>query len=348
MNTQNDAGSAKTYRDILITSRAYARHDTWRSVWQVMSTIALFAAVMVVVWALSETWWYVALTPVLGGIFTRVFILQHDCGHRSLFGSKRANDRVGQMLSMFTGVPYAPWREEHTWHHHHQGKLDKRGVDRTNSPLTVAEAAEDPQEARRRKRLIRWPVIWVMGLWSLVVKRKRLAGFFFNRAGFEDRGPDPKEMRRSFALTLLSFATLHGAGCLIIGVGVWLSTYALALIIGAGVGVSLFWVQHNFEETYHADSEQWHHAAVALHGSSYLRLDPISNWFTGHIGLHHVHHLNARIPNYRLEEARCGIEALREIKPMTFAQIRDSVHMTFWDTERDKMVHYDDLDATDR
>jgi omega-6 fatty acid desaturase (delta-12 desaturase) len=336
-----DPGHGGPDRDVLTKVREFAVADDRIAVWQVVSSFAVLIVAIALVPLLSGAWALLAV-PLIAGVSIRVFVLQHDCGHASLFGSKRLNDRMGTMLSWWTGVPFEPWRTEHQWHHTHQGKLDKRGVDRVNSPMTVREARNDPKAADKRSRFISLPTVMVVGAWSLLVKRKRLTGFFPFRPGFPNRVPNRAIQVRGMLLTLLPYATLQLCLLAALGLRSWAIVLFACMVGGAG-GALLFWMQHNFEHGFHAAGEEWDFVSVAVQGSSYFRLGPVLRWVTGSIGLHHVHHLNPRIPNYRLEPARRAVPALAEVDPLTLADVRRAFTHVFWDEERGVNVPFAEI-----
>ncbi len=323
-------------RVILKTSRAFAVADDRVAIWQVATSVVALIASLALLTLLPGAWAFVAV-PLIAGISVRLFVLQHDCGHGSLFASRRVNDVVGMLLSWWTGVPFEPWRTEHAWHHSHQGKLEKRGIDRVNSPMTTEEARNDPAAARLRDRFISLPTVMVVGIWSLLGKRKRLAGFFPFRPGFPNRIPNRDAQSRGLLLTVVPYAAIQLTLIISLGLGVW-GIIAAGCLLGGACGALLFWMQHNFAPGFHAEGEEWDFVSVAVEGSSYLRFGPVLRWFTGSIGLHHVHHLNPRIPNYRLEDARRAIPELAAVEPLSMGDVRRSFTHVFWDEERGEMV----------
>lgn len=322
--------------DPLRESRVFAAADDRVAVWQIVSTLAV-AAALLAVGAAAPAPWGLLVAPALAPVLVRLFVLQHDAGHGSLFGSRARNERAGLALSWVSGVPYDPWRTEHNWHHAHQGKLSKRGVDRVNSPMTTEEAAADPAAAAQRARWITPWTVYVLGAWSLVGKRKRLVGFFPFRSGFPGPMPDVDAQRRGLRWTLAPHLLFHALLWLAAGPAGW-AVFLVAHLLGAGLGAWLFWVQHNFEASYHADDASWDYVDVALRGSSYLRLGALGTWLTGSIGLHHVHHLNPRIPNYRLEAARRAVPALAAVAPMGWGDLGRCFTHVFWDRARRRNV----------
>jgi omega-6 fatty acid desaturase (delta-12 desaturase) len=322
----------------LAETRPFARSHNGIAGWQVVSTMAMLAAVWVC-GALGAPWpsW-----PLLGlfaaGLIMRLFVLQHDCGHLSLFDRRPLNDGVGRLLACFSGVAYHTWRSEHNWHHAHQGKLSHRGVDGMNSPMTRLEAIADPRRALATARTITPANIGVLGAVSILVLRKRPHEFFQFREGFRWPIPDRDRLVKSIRWTNLGHALLHLGVFLWLGAPAWAALYLLPLALAGVIGSWMFWVQHNFEQTYHAEEADWKFVDAGLQGASYLALPGPLAWFTASIGLHHVHHLNPRIPNYRLEAARRAVPALSALAPLSGEALRRSFTHVFWDEETRRMV----------
>jgi omega-6 fatty acid desaturase (delta-12 desaturase) len=238
---------------------------------------------------------------------------------------------------------YEPWRTEHAWHHTHQGQLDVRGIDRVNSPMTVEEAARDRAAAAQRARLIKVATVFVLGAYSLVIKRKRLGGFFHYRPGFRWRIADHRAQVRGFWITVIGHVGVHAFYVWALGWRGWVGIVLPAFFLGAGFGALLFWVQHNFERTYHASGADWSYYRVGVEGSSYLALPPLLRFWSADIGLHHVHHLHPRIPCYRLEEARRAVPALAAVPPLSGRGFLRCFTHVFWDPARGRMVAFDEL-----
>lgn len=318
----------------------FRRAHTLLSLWQLVSTLTLAAAGLALVVWLDSWWSKVLLLLPFAGLLIRLFVLQHDCGHGSFFNSPRANQICGHLLSFITTVPFRLWAAEHHWHHNNQGKLEHRGVDTMNSPMTIAEAELDPKGRRYREEKISAHNVFLIGAWSLMVERKFVRDFFLFRKAFRWPVPHEAKLRHSIWLAHGGSLALHLLLGWSIGFGTWSGFVLPAAFIAAGGGSLLFWVQHNFEHTYHAPVAQWQYNRVGTQGSSYLKLPALLNWFSASIGLHHVHHLNASIPNYRLEEARRAIPALAAVQPLTHEQLRDSFRKVFWDEQAQRLARF--------
>jgi acyl-lipid omega-6 desaturase (Delta-12 desaturase) len=278
-------------------------------------------------------WLTIPLSLIAAGFLVRIFIIQHDCGHGSFFESRRANRLVGRVCSLLTLAPYAAWRRSHAGHHRIWNNLDRRvsGADIYSSCMTVAEYRALSRRDRMFYRIVRHPLVQNVLLPPLVF-------LVLYRVPF-DSPKDWKRERRGVYLTNVGLVLLFGGLFLWLGwtvVLVQLPVMALASIIG----VWLFSVQHRFEETFWARQENWSHEAASIEGSSHLRLPKLLQWFTGNIGLHHIHHLNPRIPNYRLQPCHDASPALQSAPELTLWQGLKQGRYALWDEERGRMVPF--------
>jgi omega-6 fatty acid desaturase (delta-12 desaturase) len=272
------------------------------------------------------------LVPLAAGFLVRIFIIQHDCGHGAFFRSQRANDVVGFLCSLLTLAPYASWSRQHAGHHGVWNDLDRRdrGVDIYSTCLTVAEYQALSRWGKIQYRLTRHPVVTCLLLPPVIF-------FLLYRLPF-DMPPSWKRERRALLLTNIGLVVLYGG----VGLSFGFATTALVsvpvMILASIIGVWLFSVQHRFEGTYWARHDRWNETDAALRGSSYLKLPRVLQWFTGNIGFHHLHHLNTRIPNYRLRECHESTAGLTRVRPLTLWRALRAPSFLLWDEERQAMV----------
>jgi omega-6 fatty acid desaturase (delta-12 desaturase) len=269
-----------------------------------------------------------ALAIPAAGFLVRTFIVFHDCAHGSFVRSKRANAMLGAVLGVVLYTPFAWWRHEHAVHHATAGDLDRRGVGDIET-LTVEEYRALSRRGRLRYRLFRNPfVMFVLGpLWVLVISQRLVT-----------RGMRPR-LRNSVLGTNLSLALAVGGLCWLVGWREFLLVMAPPLLLSGAVGIWLFYVQHQFEDAYWQTNDAWSFDDAALQGSSHLVLPRILRFFTGNIGLHHVHHLSARIPNYNLQAAHeaGGLDAVTKLS------LRDGLHavrLKLWDPDQHRLVTF--------
>ena len=323
-------------RQWLAVLARYRDPSLGRSVFELAATLLPF----LMIWALA--WWLLAYAPVasfglalLNGIFlVRLFIIQHDCGHGAFLKQRRVQNWIGRSLGVLTLTPYAVWQRTHAIHHASHGNLDARGIGDVTT-LTVAEYQARGRFGRWLYRLYRNPVVlFVLGPAYLFLLQNRLP-IGLMRAGWRYW---VSAMGTNIMIALVLAGVLWAGGWAAV-----LLIYLPCAISAATIGVWLFYVQHQFEETHWSKGEDWqlHHAA--LEGSSHYVLPQPLRWLTGNIGIHHVHHLYSRIPFYRLPEVLRHHATLAEAQRLTIAESFATVRLHLWDEARGKLVSFSDL-----
>jgi len=272
----------------------YARPHIGRSLLDLATSVVPYAVLFYAMYlALDVSYWLVlALAVPASGFLLRTYILFHDCTHGSLLSSKRANAWMGTALGLVVYSNFLAWRHSHAVHHGSAGDLDRRGTGDVPT-WTVAEYQAKSRGMRVAYWLFRHPLVMfsVGPLWALVVQPRLVS-----------RSARPR-IKRSVHLTNVALVILVGLLCWAMGWQEYLAVQVPVVILAGAAGVFLFYVQHQFEDVYWEESENWSYADAALRGSSYFKLPRVLQFFTGNIGLHHVHHLSARIPNYNLQRA---------------------------------------------
>ena len=304
-----------------------------RTVVEIGLTLSLFVALWGAAWwALSiSIWLSLALCVPAAGILVRLFAIQHDCGHGSLFKQKWLNDWTGRALGVLTVTPYDVWRKAHALHHASSGNLDNRTVGAIHT-LSVAEYQALSWGERMRYRFFRHPItLFVIGPSYVFLLQNRLPVEFW-RGGWK--------YWLSAMGTNLGIAVVAGVLIFAMGLGHFLLVYLATVIIAATIGVWLFYVQHQFEDTLWARNNEWSREDAALYGSSYLKLPSILRWMTANIGIHHVHHLNSRIPFYRLPQILRDYPALADLKKLSIWQSLKCINLHLWDEQRQKLVPF--------
>ncbi len=317
-------------------SRLMARYrtpNTARSLFELFVTVAPFVAI----WAVA--WWMLSVSTMLAVILAlanaaflvRLFMIQHDCGHGSLFHSRRACDWLGRVIGLVTLTPYDVWRKTHSIHHATTGNLDRRGIGDLPT-LTVREYQEKGRIDRSLYRLVRNPIFLfgVVPFYTFFIQYRLPVGL----------------MRSGWRYWLSALATNAGIAA-ILATLVWLGGWHVlvfvffpTMLLAAMAGMWFFYVQHQFEETSWQRDEDWNIHEAALEGSSYYALPGILRWITGNIGVHHVHHLASRIPFYRLPEVLRDHEALANTRRLT---LRDSLRcamLALWDEKGRRLVSF--------
>jgi omega-6 fatty acid desaturase (delta-12 desaturase) len=268
------------------------------------------------------------------GFLLRTYIMFHDCAHANFMPSKRANVWLGRFLGLLVYSPYQAWRHNHAVHHATAGDLDRRGVGDLPT-MTVAEYVSASRGKRIAYRLFRNPLVMfgIGPIYALMIQP---------RLWSKDDRPRKK---RSVIFTNIALATVIGLLCWAIGwQEFWMVQLPVAWAAGAA-GVWLFYVQHQFEDVYWESTGSWSYADAALRGSSYLKLPKVLQFFTGNIGLHHVHHLSARIPNYNLQRAHDETPIFHEVPQLSLWDGIRSIRLKLWDEERQRLVTWSEVPA---
>ena len=305
-------------------------------------TLVPLAALWFMAWfafRLGHAWATVIIAIPAAGFLVRLFMIQHDCGHGSFFAAQRVNDWIGRLLGVLTLTPYDCWRREHAIHHASSGNLDRRGIGDIDT-LTVGEYLARSRLGRLRYRLYRHPVVMFgVGPAYFFLLQQRLPAKPLS-AGWL---PWVSAMATNGAIALLAAALAWA-----IGIEALLLIHMPIVLAAASVGVWLFYVQHQFEHTSWDNNEAWSPHAAALHGSSHYDLPAVLRWFTANIGLHHVHHLNSRIPFYRLPRVLQDRPELRNIGRLTLVDSFRCVRLALWDGTRRRLVSFREASRSDR
>jgi omega-6 fatty acid desaturase (delta-12 desaturase) len=270
-----------------------------------------------------------ALVVLAAGFLVRTFVVFHDCAHGSLFASRHANRWVGRLAALLVLSPFARWRHDHAVHHATSGDLERRGVGDIIT-LTVAEYRSRSWRARLAYRAVRNPcVMFGLGPIMAMIVGPRIA----------TRAQRPR-LRHSVFATDTSLVVIFALLCWLIGWERLLLVWGPPAMLAGSVGIWLFYVQHQFEDAYWRSTGEWSYADAALYGSSYLKLPWLLRFFTGNIGLHHVHHLNARIPNYNLNRAHRENEIFHQVPTLSLLDGLRAVNLKLWDQESGKLVSF--------
>lgn len=313
--------------------KMYQTPQRWRSIWQILNTVLPFIGLwFLMLMSLEWSYWLTLLLAFpTAGFLVRIFILQHDCGHGSFFKSKRANTLVGLGCSLFTFFPYHYWRKSHAIHHASAGNLEARGIGDIYT-MTDAEYLELSRWGKFKYRIFRNPIVlFVVGPMLLIL--------FFNRF-HNPASKELKPVRGSVYRTNLAIAILVTGLVWLVGWKAFLAVEIPIMLIAFTTGTWLFYIQHQYEDTYWSHDGNWDYALAALKGSSYYKLPKVLQWFTGNIGFHHIHHLSPRIPNYYLEKCHNANPLFREGPTITLRSSLRSLFLRLWDEQEQRLVSF--------
>lgn len=318
-------------RDWMKLLAPYRKPNHARSVFELVITLVPLALLWAAAYAaLSVGYWLTLLILIPAAFFlVRLFIIQHDCGHGAFFLDTKLNDWTGRILGAFTCTPYDVWRRAHAIHHASSGNLDKRGVGDIDT-LTISEFQALPRWRQIVYQLYRHPVIMFgIGPAYLFIVEQRLP------LGMMRQGIKPwlSAMGTNLGIALIATGLIWAVGW-----KAFLMVHLPLVALAASIGVWLFYIQHQFEDTYWAEGHDWSHQEAALHGSSHYDLPKVLSWATGNIGIHHVHHLYSRIPFYRLPSVLRDFPELADVRRVTLWQSFQYARLRLWDQAANRLV----------
>ncbi len=310
----------------------YAQPSLGRSILDVATSAVPYVLLTGAMYALYGHVSYLIVLAVgvlAAGFLLRTFIVFHDCGHGSFLANRRANRWVGITCAILTYQAYHPWSYEHAVHHATAGDLDKRGKGDVET-LTAREYRQMSWLGRLGYRLMRNPVIMlgIGPLWSLALEPRFIPAWA------------RKRFWRQIVATDITVVAILG---LLVALFGWQAVLAVQLptaMIAGGAGVFLFYVQHQFEGVYWVSHGEWTYAESALKGSSHLKLPKVLQWFTGNIGLHHVHHLHPRIPNYNLQAAHDDNPVFHDVPTLGIWSGLKTFRLKLYDEDQERMVTF--------
>jgi omega-6 fatty acid desaturase (delta-12 desaturase) len=311
----------------------YEQTDTKSSIKQVINTVGP----LLLLWygaylSLSVSYWLtLPIVIAASGFMVRTFIIFHDCCHQSFFNSRKANDILGTITGILTIVPYQQWKHTHSVHHATSSNLDKRGVG-DMWVLTIQEYIDSPWWRRLAYRVYRNPVV-MFGIGPISTF---LLEYRFNR-----RDARRKERINTY-VTNVSIVGLYGLLCWAIGWQAFLMIQGPIFFISGMMGIWLFYVQHQFEDSYFENGDEWSYVKAAVDGSSYYKLPKPLQWITGNIGFHHVHHLSPKVPNYNLEKAHNATPPLQKATTITIGESLKSLKFRLYNEEKKTFVSFKD------
>lgn len=312
----------------------YEKADKRSSIKQIVNTIIPF----LILWFLAyqslsvSIWLSLALSVATAGFVIRTFIIFHDCAHQSFFKNKKANRILGTITGVITHFPYEKWKREHAIHHATSSNLDKRGTGDV-WVMTVDEYVAASFWQRLGYRLYRNPIV-MFGLGPFYL--------FLIASRFNRKDAKRKERLNTYIINI-AIVVIYAGLIALMGWQSFLLVQIPILFVAGAMGIWLFYVQHQFEDSYFENESEWDYVKAAVDGSSYYKLPRLLQWLTGNIGFHHVHHLSPRVPNYHLEKAHTATPPLQQATTITLATSLQSIRFRLYDEKNHIFVGFKDV-----
>ena len=321
--------TVRTEKDLILATKPYAQEIRWKSWWHLLSTLTAIGVLYFLIFLGATPLWLKVLSSGLVGLtIARMFIIYHDHQHKTILQNSKIADAIMTLWGLFILAPSSIWKRSHDHHHKHNSKLYTSSIG--SYPIVTKDKYLSMSRSERAVyNFKRHPLTIAFGYIFVFVYGMCLQSFLNNRDKHWD--------------SLLALVLHIGGG---IGIAVFLGWTAFWLgfivpaVIALGLGAYLFYAQHNFPTATFAEKEGWSYVNAALGSSSYMRMNPVMHWFTGNIGYHHIHHLNARVPFYRLPEAHKAIPELQQAKTTSLmpGEIIRCLRLKVWDPELGRMI----------
>jgi acyl-lipid omega-6 desaturase (Delta-12 desaturase) len=309
----------------------YEKTDTRKAIGQVLDTFLPYGALWgLLIFLVKQNVPFLYLLPLIllaSGFVLRAFIIFHDCAHNAFLPSRQINRVLGYITGVITFTPFDAWKHSHAMHHATSGDLDRRGHGDVWT-LTVEEFHAAPKHVQIAYQVFRHPLF----LFFVASPFKFLV---INR--FTKRG---KRGAQSVLITNFALLALLILAYFTIGLRTYFLIQIPIITLAAMGGVWLFYLQHQFEGTYWARHDEWDPVRAALEGSSYYDLPPVLQWFTGNIGMHHIHHLRPGIPNYHLQWCYKEIPTFQKVEPITLDLGFKPFSLNLWDEKKEEMISF--------
>lgn len=320
-------------KELILATKEFATENRARSWWHLLSTLFILVGMFTAVVMVDNLFIKAALSIITGLVVVRLFIIYHDYEHHTILHKSKVANAIMTLFGLLVLAPKSIWKRSHDYHHANNSKLFSASIGSYPIATKSKFMAMSPSE-RRSYLAIRHPLTIALGYFSMFIIGMCLSSFLST----------PKKHYDSL-IALILHAAITTLVIIFGGWQMWIFTMLIPYMVACGMGAYLFYAQHNFPTTSFSENKDWKYEKAALESSSYLVMNPVMNWFTGNIGYHHIHHLNARIPFYRLPEAMAAMPELQNAKTTTL-KLKDIIacfRLKVWDPELNRMVGFREL-----
>jgi len=317
-------------KELILATKPFAKEIRWKSWYLTLTTLALLLALLAGTWFIPNIYGRIACSIFSGLVLVRIFVIFHDHQHHTILHRSLIADAIFTLIGLYMLAPTSIWKRSHDYHHNHNSKLFSASIG--SWPIVTKKKFLRMKRSERFGYLaIRHPLTIAFGYIVVFIYGLCIQSFMNN----------PKKHWDSVIALVLHFTVL---ACILVFAGwtYWLLTWCLPFLIAFAIGSYLFYAQHNFPGVTFKNNIEWSYEHAAMESSSYMVMNPFWQWVTANIGYHHIHHLNSRIPFYRLPEAMAAIPELQKAKTTTLKP-RDIIacfRLKVWDPEKNKMIGF--------
>lgn len=322
-------------KDLILATKKYAKENRAQSWAYTLSTLILLIAALLGTLLVHPVLLKVLCSITAGLLTVRFFVIYHDYQHHTILTKSKLANAIMVIFGIYILAPESIWKRSHDYHHAHNSKLYTASIG--SFPIVTKDKYLSLSKKERFSYLlIRHPLTIALGYFSMFMLGMCVKSFL----------SCPKRHVDSLIALIVHF-TASVLVFWLLGWQAWLLCVFVPFFIAHGLGAYLFYAQHNFPTVSFRDKDGWTYETAALDSSSYMSMNPVMQWFTANIGYHHIHHLNSRIPFYRLPEVMDAFKELQHAKK-TSLKIKDVIacfKLKVWDIEMQKMVGVPDVNT---
>jgi acyl-lipid omega-6 desaturase (Delta-12 desaturase) len=315
-------------RQLILATKPFAKETPWKSWYYSLSTLFILIGLFAGLFLIENVWVRLALSIGTGLVMVRMFVIYHDHQHHTILYRNVTADILFKIYGIFILAPASIWKRSHDYHHNHNCKLFSASIG-SYPVMTKSKFYQSSKAERRGYLAIRHPLTIFFGYLTMFVYGMCVRSFI----------SAPKRHWDSLAAL-----TVHITASVLIfiffGWYTWLTVAVIPFLVAFMIGSYLFYAQHNFPGVTFREKDNWCYEDAALLSSSYMVMNPFWRWVTANIGYHHIHHINSRIPFYRLPEVMAKIPELQQAKTTTLnpSDIIACFKLKVWDSEKSKMT----------
>ncbi|MBX2842787.1 MAG: fatty acid desaturase [Flammeovirgaceae bacterium] len=318
----------RTGKELILATKVFAKEDRRKSWSEVLITIFFVLIVFPIPFLNTPIWAKILSSILCGLLYVRMFVIYHDYQHHAILQKSKMAELIMTGFGIYLLAPRRIWKRSHDHHHNNNSKLSISGIG--SYPTICKDRFQHLSKSQRRLYLInRHPLTIIFGYLTLFI-------YWLNVKSFVQ---SPKKHLDSLASLLIHLA-LSIIVFVVFGVEIYFIGWFIPFFLAFGIGSYLFYCQHNFPNAEFRDNHDWTYDNAALSSTSFMDMNPIMHWFTGDIGYHHVHHMNSRIPFYRLREVMAKMPELQN-PPTTswnLIEVYRCFRLKLWDPEKNKMI----------
>lgn len=322
-----------TGKELILATKPFAKEDRNKSWLYLLSTFLILIGLLGIILFTGILWLQVPASIAYSFVLVRMFIIYHDFLHHTILHRSRIANAIMTAFGLYILAPKSIWKRSHDYHHQHNSKLFSASIG-SYPIVTKAKFITMSKGEKRAYLAIRHPLTIFSAYFTMFIYGMCITSFI----------SAPKRHADSL-VALILHVIISAVVFIFLGWHIWLLAFFIPFFISSAVGAYLFYAQHNFPGVHFASNKDWAYEKAALDSSSYMTMGALMNWLTGNIGYHHIHHLNSRIPFYRLPETMNSIKELQNPKKtsLDFKDIRDCLRLKIWDAEANRMIRLDEV-----